>query len=978
MDTAPRPPAPDSPLDIVIVSFTHWDREWYRTFQAFRLRLVGALDALIDALAARPDAGPFLLDGQTIVLEDYLALRPERAAALRSLVQSGRLGVGPWYVQPDEFLASGEALVRNLLLGCRQTVELGGAARDGWLPDTFGHVAQLPQILHSFGTETFVFARGLGDHLPVPRLEFWWEAPNGDRVLALHQSGGYWNAGNLGYRFFWGETDGIAPDPELALAQVKDLAGRLAPQAATRTIALWNGADHMPFQASLPDLIPALNERLDGCRVRSGYIQDYAGAVLAGEPDLPVVRGELRGSRYHALLYGTLSSRIYLKQANHRVERLLEREAEPLAAMAWLAGGPYPAAQLREAWRLLLQNHAHDSICGCSIDQVHREMMGRFEQAEQIGAGVAAASLRALATKVGTGARSAGAASVLVFNPLGRERREVVEVMLRLPSVQPAYTVTGPDGRTAPAQVLSARGEEYPWLDRQITASELRCQIWWWRECLTVLDGLDVADFEWRAADAGTALHLRLADRAAGSAEALARLVSEAERLPAAMSLRMTASYGAVRLAFEADAPACGYAMYGVEGYAGAPAALPTVRCGANWLENEFLRIEVDANGLLSLTDKATGRRLQRLHRFEDLGDAGDLYDYCPVAFPDPGAVMKECWCAAGPAQGGLVAELSVRQTLRTPRALAPGGRSRSARLVALPITSVLRLRAGCRWLEIETAVDNQAHDHRLRVLFPTGAAADAVHSDGQFAVSSRPPVPEPQSDWCQPPSGIAPHHTWFSAGDGYRGVAVLSEGLPEHEGLPGEDGLVLALTLLRAVGELSRGDLATRSGQAGPIRPVPDAQCLGVHRFRYGVLPHAGEVLEAGIPGLAAAFDSPLLARAAAPGVGHLPASLSLVELDGACLELTALKRSETGDRLVVRFYNTTHRPTAGRVRFGFPMARVCRATAEEEDTGELTPLPGSGWYRIDVQPAEIVTLLAEPVRSMQVEGESHGVELS
>jgi mannosylglycerate hydrolase len=954
-------PAPDPGLDIILVSHTHWDREWYRTFQGFRLRLVDVLDTLIDALAARPDAAPFLLDGQTIMLEDYLALRPERATVLRSLLESGRLSAGPWYIQPDEFLASGEALIRNLLLGCRLAGELGGATRDGWLPDTFGHAAQLPQILRNFDIETFVFTRGLGDHLPESRLEFWWEAPNGDRVLALHQAGGYWNAGNLGYRFFWGETEGIAPSAELALAQVRELADRLAPQAATRTIAVWNGADHLPFQASLPDLIPTLNERLDGCQVRLGSIQSYARAVLEAGPSLPVVRGELRGSRYQALLYSTLSSRIYLKQANHRVERRLERQAEPLAALAWLAGQPYPAAQLREAWRLIVQNHAHDSICGCSIDEVHREMMSRFEQAEQIGTEIGERSLLSLAPGGGASRRARSAVPVLVFNPLGRERREVVEVALRLPSAQPAYEVIGPDGSMAPVQALSVRTEDYPWLDRQITAAELLSQVWWWRECLLILDGLDVADFEWQPAGAGAALHLRLADRAAGGTEALARLVADAERLPAGVPLRMTASYTQVRMAFVAHAPACGYAVYDVVGRTAAPAAPDAVRCGANWLESEFLRVEVERQGLLRLTDKATGRRLRGLHRFEDLGDAGDLYDYGPVAAPDPGAVVDECWCGPGPVQGGLVAELSLRLTLRAPKALATGRRSRSTRQVALPIASVLRLRAGCPWLEIETTVDNRARDHRLRVLFPTGAAADAVLSDGQFAITTRSAVPPARGDWCQPPSGIAPHHTWFGAGDGGDGLAILSEGLPEHEARPGADGLELALTLLRAVGELSRGDLATRPGQAGPSRPVADAQCLGEHHFRYGILPYAGNAVTAGVPGLAAAFDDPLLARPVAPGRGRLPARLSLVEPDGVGLEVTALKVAEAGDQLVVRFYNAGDQPVASRVRFGLAMARVCRATAEERETGELAPLPG-GEYAIDVGPCEIMTLLAEP----------------
>jgi alpha-mannosidase len=200
------------PTHILVISHTHWDREWYRTYQEFRLRLVEVVDQVLDLLAERPDFAHFTLDGQAVILEDYLAIRPERASQVREFVQAGRLHIGPWYVQPDEFLVSGESLIRNLMLGERVARPLGGAARIGWLPDTFGHVAQLPQILRNFGIDNFVFTRGMGDELPEPRTEFWWEAPNGDRVLALHQLAGYWNAGNLGYTYFWGDTQGRAPD----------------------------------------------------------------------------------------------------------------------------------------------------------------------------------------------------------------------------------------------------------------------------------------------------------------------------------------------------------------------------------------------------------------------------------------------------------------------------------------------------------------------------------------------------------------------------------------------------------------------------------------------------------------------------------------------------------------------------------------------------------------------------------------------
>ncbi|RPJ27142.1 MAG: hypothetical protein EHM35_14395, partial [Planctomycetaceae bacterium] len=412
--------------DVIVVSHTHWDREWYRTFQQFRFHLVAMMDGLLDLLLERPDYAYFLLDGQSILLEDYLAIRPERAEEVGLLVKRGRLCIGPWYVQPDEFLTSGEALIRNLLLGHRVAASFGEPVKIGWLPDTFGHVAQLPQILLGFGIDTFVTSRGLGDHLPGPVLEFWWEAPNGSRVLALYQEKGYWNAGCLGYSSFWGNTDGRETDPELALVRVQELASQLSQLNASPTIAIWNGADHMPPQRCLPDLISYVNSHQEEYRVRHCRVEDYARAVRQVGSRLPVALGELRGSRYQNLHPGIASSRIPLKQANHQTQRLLERYAEPLAALAWLTGSDYPERQLWEAWRLLLQNHPHDSICGCSVDAVHREMLPRFDQARQIGHCIVTNACKTVAQQVDTSWCPSSSMPFVLFNPLPHPRREVV------------------------------------------------------------------------------------------------------------------------------------------------------------------------------------------------------------------------------------------------------------------------------------------------------------------------------------------------------------------------------------------------------------------------------------------------------------------------------------------------------------------------------------------------------------------------
>ena len=428
--------------DLFIISHTHWDREWYRTREQYRLQLLPMMDRLLDLLERSPEFRSFLLDGQTVMVDDYLALRPERRDQLRRLVGEGRLQIGPWYVQPDEFLVSGEALFRNLLLGVQTAEALGGVTRVGWLPDTFGHVAQLPQILRNFAVNTAIVSRGLGDQaLTCPSL-FWWAAPDGSRVLALHQVGGYWNAGNLGHLSFWDHTSGRAPDVERARQTLLGLLPALDPEGVLPAVAVWNGADHNPPQSDLPQLIEALGGQVGGYRLRHGSLAEY---VLGLSPDalpLTTVAGELRESRYQAVLPGTLSTRVYLKQANDRAQNLLQWTAEPLSALDWLLGGLYPQAELRQAWRLLLQNHAHDSLCGCSVEAVHREMTVRFDRVEQIGQASANRALEALARRVDTAWCGPGRLPILLFNPLARHRQQAAESTLRLPHCPPAFRAT--------------------------------------------------------------------------------------------------------------------------------------------------------------------------------------------------------------------------------------------------------------------------------------------------------------------------------------------------------------------------------------------------------------------------------------------------------------------------------------------------------------------------------------------------------
>jgi alpha-mannosidase len=352
----------------LVVPHTHWDREWYLPFEQFRLRLGTVVDGVLDTLESDPSFASFTLDGQAIVLEDYVEVRPENEARLRALLAAGRLEAGPSYVLPDEILVGGEALVRNLLLGRRVCRRFGiEPSRAGYLPDSFGHPAQLPQILAGFGLRTFLFSRGLGDEIDDVGAVFRWCAGPAE-VVACQMLPHYDNFARLTWYH----------DAEERVRGIVERFGELVREAGGDEIVLANGSDHLPIEPELPEILAEL-EQTFGTEFRIGRYD----AFEPSSEELPTHEGELVSSRLQNILRGVNSARIYLKQANERAEtRLLSMETA--AALRTLREDePFPAASLRLAWRDLLRNHPHDSICGCSCDEVHRDMLVRYEQLDR-------------------------------------------------------------------------------------------------------------------------------------------------------------------------------------------------------------------------------------------------------------------------------------------------------------------------------------------------------------------------------------------------------------------------------------------------------------------------------------------------------------------------------------------------------------------------------------------------------------------
>lgn len=858
---------PCQPTEVHVISHAHWDREWYQPFQGFRRRLVGMIDELLSIMEADPEYRYFYLDGQTVVLQDYLAIRPENEGRLRALIAAGRIGVGPWYVQPDEALVSGEALVRNLLLGRRQAASFGRPApRVGYVPDIFGHIGQLPQILVGFGIDNAFLWRGVsGEACPS---ELAWEGADGTRVLVAHFSDR------------WGYSDwyqvvrmpflaGPVDEERLATVMQEYLAYK-GERATTPVVLAMDGCDHTEADPRLPGWLALLSERLPGVRFIHSSPEQYLERLRQVVHRPERVYGELRQpsrvANGNALLNGVLSSRIGLKQENARCQALLERWAEPLAVLAAVeAESPYPRAYLGLAWQYLLQNQAHDSICGCSIDQVHQDMRYRFDQARLIAEDTALEAMQALAARIGVDARTPGEDLLVLFNPNAEPVEETVCLDLELVAEPPAprralrdpnrffIYVYDEEGRQQPVQLLAVSQGEPRWVRPH--------------------GGLPV---EYAVDRYTVAMHVSI--------------------------------------------PPCGYASYTYERRQAPLRTRGSMAAGPGAWEGRYLRLSVNANGSLNLLDKETGVAYCDLLTWEDVGDVGDGWNHFSPVHDRRVTSVGAGATVAAECEGPLFTRLRIDWRLHVPAALAPGGFARGDGEVELPISAWVDFPYDARELRCRVRLENTARDHALRALFPSGRASDEFYTDSAFDLVQR-PLHGPDCRACEEAvDEMVPQQSLVAVHDGEGGLAVLSRGLPAvNVRADAERTIVLGLVRGFAKTVMRQGE---EGGQAlgrhefelaiVPFRATPGWQ---------GWLCRRAAAFQAGLRSLL---------RPAEPGPGPRRASFLQIEPQALQLSACKAAEDEAGV-YVVRLYNPTPEPLEGRLRFARPPRVVRLANLDE-----------------------------------------------
>jgi alpha-mannosidase len=903
------------PTTVGIVPHTHWDREWYAPFQVFRARLVRLLDELLPLLERDLSYARFLLDGQTVVVDDYLEVRPEAADTLQRLAAAGRLSVGPWMVLMDEFMVSGETIVRDLQLGLRRAIDLGGGMPVGYLPDMFGHVSQMPQILRLANLEHAVVWRGVPSS--VAQTAFRWEAPDGSSVRAEYLYGSYSNGRDL------------PDDAKQLVARAHSYELELGPaRLPGGAMLLMNGTDHQMPQPWLGRVVAEANEIQDDYRFVVTSLAEY----LAEQPTegLYTVRGELRSGARANVLMGVASNRVDVHQACAVAERALERRAEPLSALL-VPADRHPDSLLGIAWRRLVENSAHDSSCACSDDEVVDQVLVRYREARQIGDVLTREAVRQLATEVDT-----PAGSTLVVNPTQTGRGGLLSV--NVPGEGPFHLVSS-DGEACPTQELGlltgegfstiVSGQKVRWVIEMMNGPEFA--------------GERIGHYDMTEGDDGA---LELVFRGAQPGEPhvdLTELRDELVRLgDEGRTFRFRVMVAPVREAiFAADVvPGFGWRSYTVAAGAGPATA---VTSGPTDLDNEHLHVAVAADGTYTITT-ADGLTVTGLGRLVDGGDGGDTYNYSPpdedVLVDRPGRVDVTA-LESGPVRARV--RIDAKYSWPAHAIGDEGSCSRRADdTVPVTVHTTLELRTGERFLRVQTELDNPCRDHRVRVHFPLPAPVTASHAECAFAVVERGLTAEGGPNEFGLPTFVS--RRFVDASDGDVGLAVVHDGLLEYELLADDDSSSreLALTLLRATGYLSRLQLSMRASPAGYPYPLEGPQVLGHRAFDYAVVPHRGDWREADLYDVADEVLVPL-ERIRAGGVAgaHREPTGARLHVDGA--RASAVSRAPAG--LLVRVFNPSPDPSSvvveqeGTPATGWTIDLVGRPLERFEGGVELRP---------------------------------------
>ncbi|MEZ9145362.1 mannosylglycerate hydrolase [Vibrio sp. 10N.286.52.C3] len=818
-----------------ITPHMHWDREWYFTTEESRILLVNNMEEIMNRLESDPEYKYYVLDGQTAVLEDYFAIKPENTERVKALVEAGKLIIGPWYSQTDTMQVSGESIVRNMMYGIRDCMKFGDAMKIGYLPDSFSMSSQLPMIYNGFDITRAMFWRGCSERHGTNKTEFLWQSNDGSEVTAQVLP--------LGYAI--GKY--LPQDEEGLRARLDKYFPVLEKPSVTKDILLPNGHDQMPIQKDIFEVMDKLREIYPDREFSMSRFEEVFEKVEAARDQLDTIKGEFNDGKYMRVHRTISSTRMDIKLIHAEIENKIVNILEPLASIAWTLGFEYHHGLIEKMWKESMKNHAHDSIGCCCSDKVHAEILNRYILADDMATNLIHFYKRKIVDHMPD---REGCDKLAMFNLSPYEREEVVNT------------------------TITIRAQEFSIFDENENPVEYFIQ-------------------DKRQIDPGKV------DR---------QIVHYGNYDP----------FMEFDIQIKRTVPAMGFTTLHIQG--NEKGAVKVAEQKDYLLENEYYRINVNDNGTLTIFDKETEQVFDQALRLEDGSDDGDEYDYSPsrqewLLYSDEFPVETSIDHQGFQSVANIAFRMNVPANLteREERTGQNGFVEAQCQVV---------LKQGSRRIEVRMELDNQADDHRVRVLVPTPFISETVVADNQFGCITR-PTNDPamavweKEKWKEAPVPVYQLMNFAALENGKAGMAIMSNGLREFEVIASkgdENRDTFALTLFRGIGVLGKEELLLRPGRPSGIKiPTPDSQVRGKLVCEFTLCGFSGNHIDANI--MAQARDNvtliecynkiPYNAMKLNVGEQNLPMSFSLLSKQQSGAVLSVLKKAEDEDALIMRVYN-------------------------------------------------------------------------
>ncbi|MGR5063172.1 glycoside hydrolase family 38 N-terminal domain-containing protein [Photobacterium sp. DNB22_13_2] len=396
-----------------VIPHTHWDREWYFTQQDSDVLATYNFTKVIETLESQTSYSCYHLDGQSAIVEDYLKVMPHMRERMATLVNNKRLFIGPWYTQTDTFNVAGESIIRNLKYGMHVAEQLGHSMTVGYLPDTFGHNAQMPTLFKGCGIDNIIFWRGIDYDQQVERSNFFWQSPGGDNIIAYNLVHGY------------GAAKNIVAEPAHLDNKIFPMVEKIKALSGLDEVLIPSGGDQVNIDPNLPETLTKATERSStGDTYVISSMEDYVDYLRNNSRDFDTFEGEFKIPRYTRIHKTIGSVRYDIKKLNFDIEQFLLKKLEPITAIAKAHSITVHTELVDIAWKKIIECHAHDSMGGCNSDATNADIMHRLKQAEEICHGLYNLIVKDIASQV------CDEGEIMVFNNRIKPYSGIVDVVV--------------------------------------------------------------------------------------------------------------------------------------------------------------------------------------------------------------------------------------------------------------------------------------------------------------------------------------------------------------------------------------------------------------------------------------------------------------------------------------------------------------------------------------------------------------------